>query len=398
MVNKRGNHKELQGFFGRNKTLVAATTLIGTIVGAGILGIPYVVAKAGFLYGFILIVVMGLAFLFLNLFCGEVVLRTKSQHQLTGYAEKYLGPWGKRLMTLSMFVAIYGALTAYLIGEGAALYSIFNFGTPLIYTFIFFVLVSFIIFKGVKATGKMELILITLLLVIVVLIGIFSFKEISLDNFSSTLNPAFFILPYGVILFAFMASPAIPELQEVLGKSKKKMKKAIIIGSVVPIFLYLIFTVIIMGVVGLQDFELLSANERIATVALSIYANPLLGLFANILAVLAMFTSFLTLGIALVEVYAYDYNVNRKLAYILTLAIPLIIVLFNFTTFLAVLGVTGAIAGGLDGILVMLMYWRAKKLGNRKPEYSLGKHWLIGGILILMFAVGIIYQIWHNMF
>jgi hypothetical protein len=66
--------------------------------------------------------------------------------------------------------------------------------------------------------------------------------------------------------------------------------------------------------------------------------------------------------------------------------------LFKLTSFIVVLGITGAIAGGLDGILVMLMYWKAKKLGDRKPEYTMGKHYILGVFLILMFVVGIAYQ------
>ena len=397
MFQKRGEHKQQKGFFADNKLLVAITTLIGTIVGAGVLGIPYVVAKAGFFYGFILITVIGLAFLFLNLFCGEVVLRTKKQHQLTGYAEKYLGKWGKRAMALSMLVAIYGALTAYLIGEGATIYSILKFGSPLIYTLIFFAITFFIIYRGIKATGKAELILITLLILIVAIIGFVSYDKISIDNYSS-FNPAFFFLPYGVILFAFMASPAIPELQEVLKKEKKKMKKAIIIGSLTPIVLYLIFVFVVGGVVGLENFELLQPNQRIATIALSVYSLPFLGIMANLLAVLAMFTSFLTLGIALVEVYQYDYKFSRLNSLLLTFSVPLVISLFNLTTFLSVLGITGAVAGGLDGILVTLMFWKAKKLGDRKPEYSLGNHKVLGIILILMMALGMSYQFIEHLF
>lgn len=397
MFQKRGKQKEYKGFFGRNKLTIAVTTLVGTIVGAGILGIPYVVAKAGFLYGFFLMVLLGVAFLFLNLFAGEVVLRTKKQHQLTGYAEKYLGKWGKRAMAFSMIVAIYGALTAYLIGEGAALHSIFKAGFPLIYTLIFFAITFIIVYKGVKATGKAEMILIFLLLLVVILTGIFSYDKIDSANLSS-FNPAYFFLPYGVVLFAFMASPAIPELQEVLGTEKKKMKKAIIIGSVIPIVLYIVFAFVVGGIIGLENFELLAPNERIATVALSLYSQPILGVLANILAVLAMFTSFLTLGIALLEVYHYDYHISRRWALLLTFSVPLVIVLFNFTSFISVLGITGAVAGGLDGILIILMYGRAKKLGDRKPEYSLSKHTIIRVALILMLALGILYQLFVKFF
>ncbi len=396
MLTKRGDAADTS-FFARHKFWVAVTTLVGTIIGAGILGIPYVVAKAGFLVGFILMVVLGIAFIFLNLFAGEVVLRTKEQHQLTGYAEKYLGRNGKRVMTFTLLFAIYGALTAYLIGEGETLHAIFQWGEPFYYTLLFFILGVVIVWKGMRSTGKAELILISLLFLVVVLIAFFSSQNLDGDNFTFFDFSKFF-LPYGIILFAMMGSPAIPEMQEVLGQDRHLMKKAIIVGTAIPILLYIVFTVVIMGLVGLDQFELLAPNERIATVALSMYAHPLLGLLANILAVVSMFTSFLTLGTALAEVYEYDYALSRSISLLLTFAIPLIIVVFNLTTFMAVLGITGALAGGLDGILITLMYWKAKIKGERKPEYELPVHTTIGSMLILLFALGIAYQIWSSFF
>jgi len=93
MLKKKGEREK--GFFANHRTAMAATTLIGTIVGAGLLAIPYVISQTGFLIGFIITVLLGLSFLFLNLITGEIVLRTKEQHQITGYTGKYLGPWGK---------------------------------------------------------------------------------------------------------------------------------------------------------------------------------------------------------------------------------------------------------------------------------------------------------------
>ena len=380
-----------------NGFLLALSTLVGTIVGAGIFGLPYVTAKSGIIPSLFYFLFLGAVVLVIHLFMGEVVLRTKKQCQLTGYAEKYLGRKGKALMTLTMFFTIYGDLTAYLIGEGATLRAIFGFGNPLVYTLIFFAITFLIIYKGVKAAGKTELILISLLLLIVILIGVFSIDEISLVHLNG-LTLANLFLPYGVILFAFMAVPAVPEVQEVLGKHKDKMKKVIIAGSIVPIILYIVFTFIVVGVVGKENFSLLQPNEQIATIALSVYSLPVLSLFANILAVLAMFTSFLTLGIALIELYEYDYGFKRHTALFLTFSIPLIIVFLKLTTFITVLAITGSLSGGLEGILVILMYWKAKLKGDRKPEYQLGAYKILGSLLILMFIFGIFYQILSNFF
>jgi uncharacterized membrane protein YfcA len=59
--------------------------------------------------------------------------------------------------------------------------------------------------------------------------------------------------------------------------------------------------------------------------------------------------------------------------------------------FFKVIDLTGALVGSLTGILIVLMIWKAKKLGDRKPEYSIHKNKLIGFILILMFLAGIVY-------
>ena len=96
--------------------------------------------------------------------------------------------------------------------------------------------------------------------------------------------------------------------------------------------------------------------------------------------------------------YEYDYGFSRHTALWLVFTIPLVIALFNLTTFLAVLGITGAVAGGLDGILITLMYWKAKKTGDRKPEYTLKPHKILGYGLIIVFALGIVYQLWINFF
>ena len=102
-----------------DKKFWAATfTLSGAVIGAGILGLPYVFAKSGFFIGLMWIIFLGIILIFVKLALGEVTLRTKGRHQLAGYAEKYLGKWAKGFMVFAVLFGIYSALLAYLIGEG----------------------------------------------------------------------------------------------------------------------------------------------------------------------------------------------------------------------------------------------------------------------------------------
>ncbi|MBW2982224.1 hypothetical protein KY343_05065 [Candidatus Woesearchaeota archaeon] len=360
----------------------AIATLVGTIIGAGILGIPYVIAKAGFWTGIFDIVLLGVVVLVIYLYLGEVVLRTKGFHQLPGYAEKYLGRWGKRLMVFSMVFGNYGALIAYIIGVGLALAAIFG-GEPLIYSLIFFVIVAVIVYKGLKAVGKSELIMLPMVIFVIIIISLLSFGHININNYA-TFDIFKILIPYGVILFAFLGAAAVPEMEQELVKSRKLMKKAIIIGVLIPIVSYLIFAFAIVGVSGLSTTE-------VATIGLGQIMGKYMIIIGNLLAVLTMTTSFLTLGLALKQTYNYDYKLNNTLAWALTVFVPLLIAVSGLTSFIQVIGLSGVIAGGIEGVLIVLMAMKAKKLGDRKPEYSVKINWLIATLLIGLFVLGAVY-------
>ncbi len=367
-------------------TAEAIAILVGMIIGAGILGIPYVISQAGLFWGLINLIGIGLIVIVVYLYLGEIILRTKGKHQLPGYASIYLGKSGKILMLISMLLVQYGALTAYLIGEGEVL-SFVILGTTslpyhLLFSLIFFTLMSLLVFLGLKALGKGELIGLGAIIAMVIAIALFFLPQAQIGNFY-TQNPNLlfrFFYPYGAILFAYLGFSAVPEMKEII-KNKRKMKKAIIIGGIIPIFIYFLFTLTVIGFKGM-------ATPEIATLAL--------GRFTSLFAVFTMFTSFLAVGIAQKEIFWYDLKIKHLMSWILTfipvLLIGLAIIIFNLATFIEIISFAGAVAGGIGGILIVLMAIKAKKSGKREPEYKFPINWFIAGLLILIFLIGIIYQ------
>jgi len=363
----------------------ATATLVGCIIGAGVLGIPYVISKAGFLTGLLDIFLLGAAILLINLFVGEISLRSKGNHQLTGYAERYLGKKGKLVMTLSMILGIYGALIAYIIGVGEALSAIFNVNA-FVFSVGFFIVFSLLIYKGIKWVANSELIFTSAVIFLILLIAfvcIFSGK-LDVSNLNEFSLSKIFV-PYGVILFAFIGAAAVPEMREVLRRNRKEMRKAIVIGSFIPLVLYAFFAFAVVGVFGKNITE-------VATVGLGQEFGWVIVLFANLFAVFAMSTSFLALGLALKQMYDYDYKLNHNLSWALACIIPFIIFLLGVKSFIKVIGFTGVFAGGLEGILIVLMLWKAKKKSERKPEYSLRYVKIIGAVLITIFILGVLKQ------
>ncbi len=365
--------------------LEAVFILVGVTIGAGILGIPYVVSKAGLLIGIIEIIVIGLAILLLNLYIGEIALRTNGRHQLVGYAERYLGEWGRRAFTATMCFAIYGALTAYILGVGKATGAILG-GSAIINSLIFFVLMTIFLYYGLDIIKGYELLFGSLMLGVILIIILLALPSFSISNLSLDNNPLMLFVPYGVIFFAFIGSPAIAEAKEILNKQRFSLKKAIIIGTLIPFFVYLVFTLVVIGITGTETSE-------VATIALGSKIGFWSIILSNIFAILSMTTGYLALGLALNWVFEYDYGIKKNTAFLLTSVIPLVIAISGAAGFIDVLNFTGAIAGGLEGILIILILRRARKYGDRKPEYVVKNNFFLDCVLIALFVLGALWNL-----
>ncbi|MBI2670569.1 amino acid permease [Candidatus Woesearchaeota archaeon] len=366
----------------KRNLLEAIATLVGTTIGAGILGLPYVIQKAGFLTGLIVIFVIGIAILFTNLAMGEIALRTPGNHQITGYASIYHGRAGKLIATFVMIFGIYGALTAYLIGEGKTLSHLFG-GNEFLFSLLFFAIASLIVLFGINSVKKSELILSAISVALVLLIIILSFSSVEIKNINHfEINSL--LIPFGAVFFAFLAIPSIPEMKEELIKNKALLKKAIIIGSLIPFIVYIFFSLVIIGVTGNNTTE-------IATIGLnSIINNKFLFYMASIFPIFAMSTAFLTLALALKEMYVYDFGLNKIFSWFLTCSVPLLLILLGVNDFIKIISIVGSIVAGIDGILVTSMWIKAKKEGKRKPEYSININKAMIFLIIVVFIFAII--------
>ena len=367
----------------KKKFWIATSILIGTCIGAGVLGIPYVAAQAGFFVALAYILLIGAIILVVNLYMGEISLRTKGEHQLIGYTKRYLGKKGKIFMEFATVFGIYAAIVAYMLGIGESI-SFLIFGNSS-YTTLFGILfgvgMSGLLWRGMKALKKYEKIGVSIVLGLLVLIVILFSNKIEVANLIY-FNVGNIILPFGVILFALMSFHAIPEVKIVLYKKEKLMKKVLIFGTLISVIFYSLFTLVVVGFKGI-------ATPEIATLAL--------GTVFVFLGIFTMFTSWFALGNALEENFMFDERMRKKKAWVLTSFMPILIFLiirfFEFFSFTHILSIGGVFSGGLVAILILLMIKKAKKKGSRKPEYSMPVNWFIIWFLILIFILGVVREI-----
>ncbi|PIT88343.1 MAG: hypothetical protein COU29_00940 [Candidatus Magasanikbacteria bacterium CG10_big_fil_rev_8_21_14_0_10_36_32] len=375
-----------QGVYKQTATVSEAVFMItGMTIGAGILGLPYVVAQVGLIIGLIYILVLGLVVMMLNLIIGEIAVRTKENFQIPGFAGRYLGCWAKRLMSLIIILTGYGALLAYIIGEGEALSAMFG-GDKVWWSICFWSIGSILIWRGLQTVKNVEKILSMVVIGLIVGLSLFLLDKFHPANFFYTDLTKLF-LPYGVILFALNATPAIAEAHALLPGSQKHFRKAIIIGGLIPIGVYLLFVLAVVGFLGVNTTE-------IATVGLNHQFGGWVYACANLFAALAMGTGFLGIGIALKQSLIWDHKINRYLAEFAVISVPVILFLFGFRSFVSILDVIGGLFIGIEAVLLVAIAYKARKKGDLDASrYGLNNFWLVAIPVLLFFSAASIYTV-----
>ncbi|MBS3167158.1 GerAB/ArcD/ProY family transporter [Candidatus Woesearchaeota archaeon] len=362
------------------RTLFASSTLIGMTIGAGVLGLPYIINKVGLSTGLLAIILAGLIFLIVNLFMGEIVLRTYHKHQLSGYAYKYLGNKGKNLLTFSLIILTYGALLAYIIGVGEVLATLLNL--PIIITAsAYFALMLIFTYPNIKKAEGYESLFVFLKISLILALAIILIPKMNVLNLKD-FNFYKILIPFGIAFFSYGGTLAVPEMINEL-KDKKQLKNSIILGMLITMIIYIIFSVSFIGAFG-------SNIKEIAVLNLD---SELLSLLGNLFIFFALSSSFIVVTIGMKDLFHYDLNIRKKLAWLLVIIPPFILFILGFNSFIETISIAGSFAMGLEGILIILMYNSAKKHSERKPEYEIKHYNLLSYVLLIVFLLVIVYQV-----
>lgn len=366
----------------------AMAALVGTMVGVGVFGVPFAFAKAGFMVGFLFLLLTGGLTYIVDIIFGEIILRTSAKHQTVGYVNLYLGPKWKKVMFFATVLSIYGAMLAYIIIAGDFLGNIlseFFYLSNAAYSYYFAIILSLLLLFGIKKISKLELFLMVMFTAVVLIIFGFGVPKVDLNNLKAV-NLEFWFLPYGILLFAFAGMSAIPLQRDILEGEEYKLKKSITWSVLLVGLLYLIFAFTVVGVAG-------DVTSPDAITGLFDFLGNKIVILGSIFGILAVGTSFLMLGIALDEVFRWDYGLKKGLSWLLVVSPPFLLFMVGLRTFIDVIGLAGSLAIGLILLILVFTYSSAKSKGDRIPEYSLNvPKWLLY-FIIFLFAAGIVYML-----
>ena len=365
----------------------AVSILIGTIVGAGMFALPYVSQKAGFFVGVLYIITLFFVFLALHLMMSEVALRTENKHRFIGYVGEYFGKTAKDAVTITSILGVFGGLLAYILISGNFLNLLSANIFPLagLNEIYFWIVMSVILLFGIRALEKSEVFMLVFLLVAILLMVFYSLPQLNINNLDG-FTPSNFFLPYGPAMYALAGVAAIPLLRDILRGEERKMKKAIFIGTLTPAILYIMFIFLVVGVTDgfVTEDSLTGLSYSIGRKAIAIGA--LFGL-------LAVATSYLSFSFYLKQTFVYDLRISERKATAIVILFPLLLVFLMPVGFIDIVIFLGSVFGGIEAIIIVKLFKKAKEKSQRVPEYSVSIPKLFVYFMLLLFFIGIVYEI-----
>jgi tyrosine-specific transport protein len=184
-----------------------------------------------------------------------------------------------------------------------------------------------------------------------------------------------------VLIIAFGYHNLVPTLAHYLDKDMKALKRAIIIGSLLPLVVYIVWEAVILGIVPLREahewHRARGQGHMITDLLETVSHSPHVTMAARFFALFAIATSFLPVAFSFLDflrdgVGVKDTQKNRVFMGLLVLAPPLVVALTKPHLFLSALGLAGGFCTVLlFGLLPALMAIQ-RKVGRRRYAVALG--------------------------
>jgi len=356
-------------------SLFGAILLIaGCCIGAGMLGLPVLSAIAGFKPTLVMFILCWLFMVATGFLLLEVNLWFSKEVSLISMAGQTLGRFGQSLTWLGFGFLFYTIMVAYISGSGqlfsdfiAALtgYEVLPWMSSLSLT----LLLTLFLYLGTKAVdyfNRTMMIGLVLSYVIMVAIGMphVDFNLLKHEEW----NASFLVVPAMIISFGY--HNLIPSLTTYLGGNIVKLRKAILLGTFIPLFAYLVWEFLLLGLIPLEGsdgFKRALCEGSLATQLLKgsdevRWISPI----ANFFAFFAIVTSFLGVGLSFVDFLADGLNIKKTIFGKLFLCLCVVLPPFVFSiiypnVFLVALNYAGAFGTvGLFCLLPVAMVWSGR--------------------------------------
>lgn len=373
----------------KGSVLGGSLLVAGTSIGGGMLALPVLTSVAGFMpsvvvYLFCWLFMAGTGLLFL-----EISQWMKTEANIISMAKHTLGKPGKYFAWIVYLFLFYCLTVAYMVGCGNIFVELSQNSVPdWLGPILFVILFSPLILIPTVLAGHLNIWLVAGLALSYFGFVFLGFQYVQPDllrfyDWSYSLK----VLPIAFTSFAYQG--IIPTLASYMHHDVKSTRRAILIGSFIPLIAYVIWQWLILGIVpidgpnGLKE-ALQEGNNAVHPLKYFINNKAVYGL-GQAFAFFALATSFLGVALGLRDFLADGLKIEKDIKGKILLALMVLIPpLFIAVSYPHIFLVSLDYAGGfgcalLLGLLPILMTWRGRYF-LKLPYYPQ----LPGGRIVLL--------------
>ena len=379
--------------------LIGALLVAGTSIGGGMLALPILTSVTGFIPSLCIYLLCWLFMASTGLLFLEITQWMHREANIVSMAQRTLGRPGKITAWILYLFLFYSLNIAYIVESGKTVVELSNglisdWMGPIVFLIVF----APCILISTALSGRINLFLMAGLIVsymgfVALGIGYINPELLTSANWMQAPKA----LPIAFTSFAYQG--IIPTLASYLQYDVKKGRKAILIGSFIPLIAYIIWQTLIMGIVPIDGaFGLKEAlhNDLNAIQAMkSFIHHPHTYAIGQSFAFFALITSFLGVTLGLRDFLADGLKIKQtlygKLCLMFLIFIPPLVVAMIYPhIFLTMLDYAGGIGCALLlGLLPIIMVWRGRYYLHFKetPQLFGGKILLAALALFVMCEV-----------
>lgn len=386
-----------------NRLIGGILLVSGTTIGAGMLALPVVTGLAGLIPTLALFVIYWCYMTFTALLLLEVNLWMEGNVNLITMAKRTLGRGGEIVSWITYLFLLYLLTSAYLAGGGPIVTEFIHTLTGIalpswVGPLPLFILFGIFVYKGTKSVDYVNRYLMTgLVIAYIAMVALLAPKvDLQLLTF---VDWEASLLAVSLIATSFGFHIIIPTLTTYLNRDVAMLEKAILIGSAIPMIVYVIWEIITLGIIPIQGPNgILSGYEAGANGVHLLSAklgDSWISLIAQFFSFFAIVTSFLGVTLSLSHFLADGLHLRKTLGgrlvrFGLTFVPPLIFIYSYPRAFLSALEFAGAFGVMiLLGLLPTLMVWSGRYRKGYRSDFVVpgGKIALAASIVISSFVI-----------
>lgn len=365
-----------------------ALLVAGTSIGGGMLALPVLTSLAGFLPSLVIYLLCWLFMASTGLLFLEISQWMKGEANIISMAERTLGKPGKYFAWVVYLFLFYCLNVAYMVGCGNILVELSQYNLPdWLGPLLCAILFSPLILISTALVSRLNISLIAGLA-----FSFFGFVFLGFQYVQPQLlthadwSYSLKVLPIAFTSFAYQG--IIPTLATFMHHDAKSIRKAILIGSFIPLIAYTIWEWLILGIVpleganGLKD-ALQQGQNAVHPLKYFLYNDSVYWL-GQAFAFFALVTSFLGVSLGLRDFLADGLSIQKdmkgKILLVLLVMLPPLMVAISYPhIFLIALDYAGGFGCALLlGLLPVIMVWRGRYFLNLPYDPQ-----LMGGKIVL---------------